>query len=92
MNYEFLNRLYCACTDDTAGVPPFAEMYEHISEVETADAAFSERLREYPMSEQDDLNHLEITACLAYEKQGFINGFRLGMMLARELSGEEVIV
>ena len=35
------------------------------------------------------LDDYQSAACLAYEQQGFINGFRLGMKLAEELRGAE---
>lgn len=88
MTYEFLSRLYYACTDDTAGAPPFAEVYEHIPEAKLADEVFGMRLERFPACDRDELNGLGIHLCLCYEKQGFINGFRLGMMLSRELNSE----
>jgi len=41
------------------------------------------------VDEKDLLETIGGEFALVYEKQGFINGFRLGMKLAREL-GEEV--
>ena len=82
MNYEFLSRLYCDCSD---GSSSFAEMYDRLDEVGTAEAALSERMKDYPMSEQDEVGYLEAAVCTAYEKQGFINGFRLGLLMSREL-------
>lgn len=84
MTYRFLNRLYCVCTDDTSGSPPFAEMYNYIPETKTADEAFGNRLEQLPACDRDELDHLAVVACLAYEKQGFINGFRMAMLLNQE--------
>lgn len=37
----------------------------------------------------DDLEELLVSSEDAYETQGFINGFRLGMLLAGELDGKK---
>ena len=37
------------------------------------------------VSKAEKLDNCHVASCWAYEQQGFINGFRLGMKLAEEL-------
>ncbi len=91
MNTEFLTRLYWACSDQNRhlkdGLNP-GKLYERIEDTENADHAFSDSLYA-TVSEINALSELEdlhINAYIAYEKQGFINGFRLGMLLREEIT------
>ena len=94
MNYEFLSRLYYACTDENemlgAGLN-LSELYEQLGEVETAEQAFNEKLERLPVSEQEqeEVYDLQVELYRAYEKQGFINGFRIAMMMGQELLRKE---
>ena len=88
MNYEFLKRLYRVCALDTAVDPngPSA-LFVELSTTQAAHKCFAERLEKAQIlpDELSGLEDLEAEECLAYEEQGFINGFRLGFMLAQEL-------
>ncbi|MEL4861601.1 hypothetical protein AAEU42_10180 [Pseudoflavonifractor phocaeensis] len=94
MNKEFLERLYWACADESnvkADGTKLAEFYERIEEAENVSECFSKKVYALNLTvdEKDLLETIGGEFALVYEKQGFINGFRLGMKLAREL-GEEV--
>lgn len=93
MNSDFLRRLYWACS---SGIAPFTDdnhnlslLYQQTQEAHEASERFSDALygsgldRE-TMGAIEDLSGYEI---VAYECQGFINGFRLGMKLAGEMGG-----
>lgn len=56
--------------------------------VKRADYAFKERMADFQQqdaSKAEKLDNCHVASCWAYEQQGFINGFRLGMKLAEEL-------
>lgn len=62
----------------TSGPPPLSGR----------DYAFKERLADFQQqdaSKAEKLDNCRVASCWAYEQQGFINGFRLGMKLAEEL-------
>lgn len=90
MNKEFLERLYWACADETRHMETglnLGELYEHLSDTDGADHQLSEKLKKLKV-DQDTTEALENTitvALWAYERNGFINGFRLGMKLVQEL-------
>ncbi len=94
MKKEFLKRLYWACSDwdegEDADGTMLSELYERIEDVKKADRAFSEKLyaAELSSNEKRLLENIGGSVSMAYEMQGFINGFRLGMKLAGELRGE----
>lgn len=91
MSKEFLERLYWACADESFHMETglnLGELYERLSDTNTADHQLSEKLKRLEM-DQDTSEALEntITVTLwAYERQGFINGLRLGVKLAQELN------
>ena len=88
MNYEFLKRLYRACSPDIAVDPSGLDaLFKRLPSANDAHKRFAERLEQtkLPTSELSGLEDLAAEECLAYEEQGFINGFRLGFMLAQEL-------
>ena len=94
MNKEFLERLYWACTDENdyaADGTKLAELYERIDEASKADKCFDNELNRINISTVDKraLDSIRGSIAMAYEKQGFINGFRLGMKLAGELREED---
>ena len=90
MKKEFLSRLYYACSDESSYYESgdnLGELYQRIADVDTADHLFSDKLGSAKLSADDreTLENCFNVACWSYEQQGFINGFRLGLMLAREL-------
>lgn len=94
MNIDFLTRLYWACTDiEMAGQSDLnlGELYQRTPDADSAEHCFNERLYAAELSTEDKnkLGCLSGSVAMAYEKQGFINGFRLGMKLARELCEDE---
>lgn len=95
MSTDFLERLYWAVTDEDqhmkAGLD-LGELYERTATAKRADCAFKERLADFQQldeSKAEKLDNCHTASCWAYEQQGFINGFRLGMKLAGELRGRE---
>lgn len=90
MNQDFIKRLYWACTDrdgaDADGTRLF-ELYERTEEVKKVDHTFSEKLFATGLSDDEKrlLENIDASVAMAYEMQGFLNGFRLGMKLAGEL-------
>jgi hypothetical protein len=61
------------------------ELYERSEETKTAESIFARALGELELGEKEDtLINLYYRGCTENEKQGFINGFKLGMMLTRE--------
>ena len=88
MKYEFLKRLYRACSPDIAVDPGGLDaLFDRLPSANDAHKRFAERLEQaqLPTSEMSGLEDLAAKECLAYEEQGFINGFRIGFMLAQEL-------
>lgn len=93
MNNDFLIRLYWACSDEEMSFVSglnLGELYARSEETSNADLLFYEKLSAagLPKDERVLLEGLSSSACTAYEQQGFINGFRLGMKLAAEVRGE----
>lgn len=94
MNRDFIERLYWALTDEEqhqkTGLD-LGELYERTPAVKRADHAFQEQLadlQQQDTSKAGKLDNCHVASCWAYEQQGFINGFRLGMKLAAELRDE----
>lgn len=91
MNRDFLTRLYWACTDEMAGdaLTELGGLYERLENSEKVMRGFNEQLAaaNLPKEDKNRLEKLNVSAITVYEQQGFINGFRLGMQLARELEG-----
>lgn len=90
MNLDFLSRLYWACTDDESTYDSslaLETLYERLEDAEKAAHFFTEKLYATNLSndEKCDLDMLNGTTIMEWERQGFINGFRLGMKLAGEL-------
>ncbi len=90
MNMEFLSCLYQAFSDESSHLKDgenLGELYQRISETDIADQILLAHLKAIEMGEdmRDALNDCLYVASQAYEQQGFINGFRLGLMLMREL-------
>lgn len=94
MNRDFIERLYWACSDTEQSMNDgmnLGELYVHTPAVKRADYAFQERLADFQQqdpSKAEKLDNCHVASCWAYEQQGFINGFRLGMKLAEELRDE----
>lgn len=95
MNNDFLKRLYWACS---SGVEPFSEdgcnlsrLYKPSPGVVNAMERFCKALYSSGLekTETSKLESLNGEGLIAAEECGFINGFRLGMMLAGELHVEE---
>lgn len=84
MNNDFLRRLYWECS---SGIAPFTDesrnlsaLYERTPEAGEASERLDKALRETNLDKEmvsaiEDLSGDEL---VAYEIQGFINGFRLG--------------
>lgn len=94
MNRDFIERLYWALTDEEqhqkTGLD-LGELYERTPAVKRADHAFQEQLADFQQqdaSKAEKLDNCHVASCWAYEQQGFINGFRLGMKPAAELGDE----
>lgn len=69
----------------------WGELYKRTPAVKRADYAFQEWLADFQQqdaSKAKKLDNCHVASCWAYEQQGFINGFRLGMKLAEELRDE----
>lgn len=88
MDMELLKRLYMACSDDncifTAGLN-LSELYQRIEEVKSADQALSLAVDAANLPPSVFSNGIEDAFCesiIAYEMQGFVNGFRLAMRMA----------
>lgn len=87
MDMDFLKRLYMACSDDNcffeAGLN-LSELYQRIEDTETADRDFAEAVQatKLPVSDADSIWEATCAANIAYELQGFVNGFRLAMRIA----------
>lgn len=97
MKFELLERLAISASSvNDVPVEGLGKLYRQTENVDAADQAVSETfLTVCGMVKKDEnpplreaLNELdsEIGAqCWAHEEQGFINGFRLGVLLTREV-------
>lgn len=85
---DFLTRLYWAATDEEGYYGDglnLGELYERTEEEKGYRERFSELLDRLALGqEEDEIMDAYTGGCIANEKQGFINGFRLGMKLAQE--------
>lgn len=89
MNKEFLSRLFKAASDQT---PYYIEglnlneLYVQYEDAQKGIENLFERVAEYAPSEEHDAVCEEVCAvCEAHERQGFVNGFQMGMLLLREI-------
>lgn len=94
MNNDFLSRLYWACTDQENPLSEglnLGELYHRTKDTDKVSHYFGEKLylTSLPTEEKTILDNINGSVAMAYEQQGFINGFRIGMKLAVELWGEE---
>ncbi len=90
---DFLNRLYMACSMER-GDWTFAEglglnlgeFYRRDPEINACSRKLSDALHKVQMSGEDlvRIDTLCVESSIANERQGFINGFRLGLKLAIE--------
>ena len=86
MDMEFLRRLYMACSEDggifEAGLN-LCELYQQIDDVEAADRDFTKAVQaaNLPFPIKDSIVEAGCAANIAYELQGFVNGFRLAMRI-----------
>lgn len=90
MKLNFLSRLYYARSDEdrhSKDGTNLGELYQQIADVDTAEQLCAIQLEAAKLSAdaQETLESRVTAVCRAYEQQGFINGFRLGLMLSREL-------
>ena len=90
MEFEFLERLWAVCSDENHHLPEgdnLNELFRYIREVQTANRCMEDQLKKLELGtdKEETLYNCVSVVSWAYEKQGFINGMRLGMMLAREL-------
>lgn len=96
MNYEFLKRLFTACSDEEGGHYAdglnLPELYKRMDEVGVAVQRLGEAKDEAGLTlEMADVIHsAAYELALAYEWLGFVNGFRLCAQLRRELGDMEV--
>lgn len=87
MDMELLKRLYMVCSDENgifeAGFN-ICELYQRLEEVKEADSGFSAAIDAANLSVPvaDSIVVAAIEENLAYELQGFVNGFRLAMRMA----------
>lgn len=87
MDTEILKRLYMACSDDgphyKAGLN-LCELYENIPETGNAEDHFLHEVDAagLPFDTLDKIMAASTEENIAYEMQGFVNGFRLGLRLA----------
>lgn len=90
MEFDFLSRLYCVSSSEH-GFPVNEEdllgpLYQRIPDVETSIAAFWGVLDTLGIGDTPGtISNAALSLAQEYERQGFINGVRFGMMLAREL-------
>lgn len=90
MDAEFLRRIFCAASSERSDPKEgdrLEELYKRIPDTRAALDALDEQLSTFGARTDDicnELYHLTDT----HEMQGFINGFRLGMLLSRELQEE----
>lgn len=94
MNYEFLKRLFTACSDEEgkyADGTNLAELYERLEDVAVAIQHFNEVLDRAASGPAagDAVMSAAYEIANASELQGFVNGFRLCARMRRELLGEE---
>lgn len=82
MGYEFLRMLFDVC-----GTSEHLPFYDAIEDTKREDRAFDEVVKSVcpDFEGQSKLDAVSSEACYAYETQGFINGFRIGMILAAEV-------
>ena len=87
MDMEFLKRLYMACSDENpifeAG-QNLCELWRRIDDTKVADRDFRKALAaaELPFLTADGIAEATCAANIAYELQGFANGFSLAMRIA----------
>ncbi len=91
MSTEFLRRLFAACSDDGGngwqdGLN-LSELYERIEDTAEAERVLGEACEKArPAPDVDaDIFSAAYSFFSAYERQGFINSFRLCARLGREL-------
>lgn len=86
MDMELLKRLYMACSGDPHNEVGLnlCELYQRIEDTETADRDFTEAVQsaKLPFSDAESILEATCAANIAYELQGFVNGFRLAMRIA----------
>lgn len=87
---ELLNRLFYAVSLDNDLLEPgmdLRELHSGIDEARRSRSHLREALRCSGLSEEQarPIWNVWSSSCLHYERQGFLNGFRLGMMLSQEL-------
>ncbi len=93
MSFDFLTRLYLICTTEWSDWAFYeglnlGELYVRIPEVQKAEQAFSDALNKLSSKkDRTKLDDLCVKVSLAQEKQGFINGFRMAMLLCQETLG-----
>jgi len=88
MSTDFLRRVYCAASSENSDPldgDRLEELYEHMPEPRTALDVFDKRLAGLGVNlDGASVELYDLTD--AYEMQGFLNGFRLGVAMANELN------
>lgn len=88
MKRDFLTRLFATVSAEE-GAPSEAmalnQLYERIQETDDLWDPIERLLLELDVEELSDFENAVTALAEAFEKQGFINGFRLGMLLREEL-------
>ena len=86
MDMEFLKRMYWACSGESNNEDGLnlCELYQQIDDVEVADRDFMNALdaAKLPFPTADSIVEAAAAENIAYELQGFANGFRLAMRIA----------
>lgn len=90
MELDFLKRLFFACSNEEMSNSDglnMGELYERNGDAETTYSKFIDKLYTTGLTEKEKeaMGNFCLVAATAYECQGFINGVRIGVKLAREV-------
>ena len=95
MSREILSRLYWACSEESQHWQPgnnLGELYLRYPETGDEAAKLLESLRAVLDAKQaDQATGIFYNAAIEYEKQGFVNGVRFGVLLAEELFAGDTV-
>lgn len=88
---ELLNRIFYAAVLDSDCVEPGMDLhrlYQRTEETQRSQSHFRQTLAHAGLSQEQALPLWNVwsSSCLSHEHQGFLNGFRLDMMLSKELA------
>lgn len=95
MNRDLIAALYCDLkTDGTSLYEVSDQLYDNTRAAKMCADRFAKLLDGLAMDSglSAELEESHAATAGAYEEQGFINGFRFGMMMAREIQGEPPVI